>query len=68
MPTISIYVPDALKAKMDGFGKVNWSRITQDGIRAEIMRNRATQGSMTAVSDRIQKDGSRRGRPKKIPA
>ena len=57
MPRITVYVPDDLKARMDGAGDdLNWSAITQRAIREAIATHdlKRDPTDMTSVIERLR--------------
>ena len=57
MPRITVYVPDDLKARMDGAGdNLNWSAITQHAIRKAIATQTLSRNptDMTNVLERLR--------------
>jgi hypothetical protein len=56
MARVSIYVPDDLKARMDGIGEAaNWSEVVRPAILSEVANHEHRKGaSMTTVVERLR--------------
>jgi hypothetical protein len=56
MARVSIYVPDDLKARMDGIGQAaNWSEVVRPAILSEVANHEHRKGAnMTTVVERLR--------------
>ena len=57
MATVSLRVPDGLKAKMDEYREINWSAVIRANIEEEIQRLESRSiGHAVATSERLSNE------------
>lgn len=57
MGTVSLRVPDSLKAKMDEYREINWSAVIRANIEEEIQRLESRSiGHAVATSERLSNE------------